>query len=210
LVAASATPSAAAIQRRVELQARVDSLAKASAAFSKLLESLVTVREEFRGVKAEEASLPPQGLPPRDQARLQAVTESIVEQLTDYDFSTFRPSDIEVSEDTYRPIREGFEIGFELSASDAIRLKWAYQLALLEVSCGLDDARHPGLLVFDEPRQQETARLSFHKLIARASQVPKDLQVIFTTSEHKPTLFEAIADLDLHLIDLPGYLLQPR
>jgi hypothetical protein len=142
--------------------------------------------------------------------RLRDLATSIVRQLEDYGFSTFSPADIQVSPETYRPMREGFEIGFELSASDAIRLKWAYQFGLLEVTHGLEGAHHPGLLVFDEPRQQETSRTSFHHLIARASQVSKDLQVIFTTSEHKPTLHGAIDDLDLNLIDLPDYLLQPR
>lgn len=207
---ASSTPSTAAIQRRVELQARLESLKKVDFAFGKLLSELTVLREDFRGIKADEAKLPSKGLPSGDKARLEALTASITNQLVEYGFSTFRPSDIQVSEETYRPIREGFEIGFELSASDAIRLKWAYQLALLEVTQTLTGAHHPGLLIFDEPRQQETARLSFHRLIARASKVALGLQVIFTTSEHKETLHEAIEGLDLNLIDLPGFLLQPR
>ena len=75
---------------------------------------------------------------------------------------------------------------------------------------GLDGAHHPGLLVFDEPRQQETDKVSFHELIAHASRVSSELQVIFTTSEDKPKLHQAVEGLYLHLIDFPGYLLQPR
>lgn len=206
----SATPSTAAIQMRVELEARIDTLKRVSAAFSKVLSDLVDVREDFRAVKADEAKLPAPGLPDQDKKRLTSLQRSIIEQLVEYGFTTFKPADIQLATDTYRPIREGFEIGFELSASDAIRLKWAYQLGLLEITRELPGAHHPGFLVFDEPRQQETSRVSFHQLIARASRVHEDLQVLFTTSEHKPTLREAIEGLELHFIDVPEYLLQPR
>ena len=210
LSSASSTPSVAAIQRRVELQGELDILTKVDSAFSKIVSDLVVLREEFRDIKADQAKFPPRGLPAQDKARLNSLTASIVHQLDEYEFSTFKPADIQISSDTYRPIREGFEIGFELSASDAIRLKWAYQLALLEVTRSLENTHHPGVLVFDEPRQQETSRVSFHRLIARASAVNRDLQVIFTTSEHKPTLRDAIGGLKLNLIDLQSYLLQRR
>ena len=210
LGSASETPSTAAIQHRVELQARLDSLGKVNAAFSRIISHLAAQREEFRAIKAEEEALPPPGLPRRDKERLRNLRASIVSQLVEYGFSTFRAEDIQLAEDAYRPIREGFEIGFELSASDAIRLKWAYQLALLESTNDLEEAHHPGLLIFDEPRQQETAPVSFHSLVARASRIPKNLQILFTTSEDKATLRRAIAELDLHFIDLTGYLLQRR
>ena len=210
LASASTTPSTAAIQKRVELQARLDTLAKVSLAFSRVSSSLETVREDFRAAKAEAEKLPPVGLPAEDQVRLRSLTASIVRQLDAYGFSTFPASKLQLAEDTYRPMRADFEFGFELSASDAIRLKWAYQLGLLEVTHGLDGAHHPGLLVFDEPRQQETDKVSFHELIAHASRVSSELQVIFTTSEDKPMLHRAVEGLELNLIDFPGYLLQPR
>jgi hypothetical protein len=49
----------------------------------------------------------------------------IREQLKSYGFSTCPVEELEISEENYRPQKEGFEIGFELSPSDAIRLKWA-------------------------------------------------------------------------------------
>ena len=208
LSTSSSTPSIASIQKRVELQTRIDNLSKVSSEFSSIISALQSLREEYRTIRSEEAKLPPHGLPLPDKECLTIFSKLLIEQLDEYGFSTFRPEDIHISHDNYRPIREGFEIGFELSASDAIRLKWAYQLAMLEATNGREHSHHPGLLIFDEPRQQETARLSFHSLIARASRVPKNLQIIFTTSEHKPTLRAAIEGLDLNLIDIPDFLLQ--
>ena len=207
LSSSSATPSAAAIQERVELQARADSLSKIADAFSDLLARFEDLRDEYRQLRSEEAQLPPAGLLDTDSRRLDALRDSIRAQLADYGFSTFHPSEIDVSPDTYRPVREGFEIGFEMSASDAIRLKWAYQLALLEVASRFDGTHHPGILMLDEPRQQETAPISFHTLLARASRVPDELQIIFTSSEDKAPLREAVRDLEINLVDIPGYLL---
>lgn len=39
------------------------------------------------------------------------------------------------------------------SASDAIRVVWAYLLGMLEVA-RVKDTNHPEFLVFDEPKQQ--------------------------------------------------------
>jgi hypothetical protein len=72
-----------------------------------------------------------------------------------YGFSTFSASEIDLAPDSFRPQKEGFEIGFELSASDSIRLKWAYHISLMELSRTYV-TNHPGFVVFDEPRQQAT------------------------------------------------------
>ncbi|WP_332768630.1 hypothetical protein [Phenylobacterium sp.] len=55
-------------------------------------------------------------------------------------------------------VQQGYEIGFETSASDAIRLKWAYQLGLLELG-HQHPTHHPGMLLLDEPRQQSSSRV---------------------------------------------------
>ena len=70
-----------------------------------------------------------------------------------------------ISEDTYQPVYEGFDLGFDLSASDMVRTIWSHPMGLLEVACGFDN-RHAHLLVFDEPRQQSTDPLSFTALRA--------------------------------------------
>ncbi|MEG8026204.1 hypothetical protein QP162_20860 [Sphingomonas aurantiaca] len=112
-----------------------------------------------------------------------------------YGFKTFAPKELEISEDTYRPQKEGFEIGFELSASDAVRLKWAYQLGLLDV--GLQtQTLHPGLLVLDEPRQQEAAEASVSGLLkTAASLAAKGSQILIATSEQLANVQQFVADL---------------
>ncbi len=113
--------------------------------------SLISIAERYAELLAARRALPDDRLTP-DRAKLDRFTYLIRQQADHYGFSTFPPREIDISPENFRPQKEGFEIGFELSASDAIRLKWAYHLALMELS-RTDSTNHPGFVVFDEPRQ---------------------------------------------------------
>ena len=130
------------------------------------------------------------------------------DQVKDFGFTTFSPAELSISQDSYRPEKEGFEIGFETSASDAIRLKWAYQLSLLELASD-KPTNHPGMLVFDEPRQQSSSRPSFRNLLNRAARAKKrNQQLIFSTSEDLDTLKSITCAIDCEEVIFPGYILQ--
>jgi hypothetical protein len=75
-------------------------------------------------------------------------------------------------------------------------LKWAYQLGLLELA-RTERTNHPGFVVFDEPRQQETAKISFKSLLERASKAKMaGQQVIFATSEDRDELERFLSTVD--------------
>jgi hypothetical protein len=83
----------------------------------------------------------------------------------------------------------GFDLGFEMSASDMVRCIWAYRIGLLEVGREFAETRHAQLLVFDEPRQQSADPLSFTALFERAALAEiTGQQVIFATSEPEGSL----------------------
>ena len=87
-------------------------------------------------------------------------------------------------------------------------MKWAYQLSLLELASD-KHTNHPGMLVFDEPRQQSSSRPSFQNLLKRASDAKKrNQQVIFSTSEDLETLKSITSLIDCDEVVFPGYILQ--
>jgi hypothetical protein len=150
------------------------------------------------------SDLPTERFTAQDRTKLARLEVLIRDQAAEYGFSTFPPMDLAISEDTFRPQKEGFEIGFELSASDAIRLKWAYQLGLLELG-RTDRTNHPGFVVFDEPQQQKTARVSFRSLLKRASEAKAaGQQIIFATSEDRDQLEALLSAVDCHLVAFDG------
>ncbi|GAA3471328.1 hypothetical protein GCM10018965_058810 [Nonomuraea roseola] len=140
-----------------------------------------------------------------DAEKVTFLESVLVDQLQKYGFNSVSPDSIEIARDTYRPVHEGFDLGFDLSASDMIRVIWAYLIALLETSLRYDTS-HPRLLIFDEPRQQETNRVSFAALLTRASvDGVAGAQIIFATSEEEATLVEMLRDLPHRLVSVPPH-----
>ncbi len=183
MIAPSHAASAAAIEERLRLEQRVNQLGEAQARFDEQIVNLGEQAARWRDLLAEKAQLPDARLSDGDLTKLRRLETSIREQLVRYAFTSFPPKDLTVSDDSYRPEKEGFEIGFEMSASDNIRLKWAYQLGLLDVARTLA-TNHPRLVIFDEPRQQEAAETSVAGLLAEAGRIAEGGgQILIATSE---------------------------
>lgn len=204
LVAPSHRPSVAAIEERIRIEARLQALEEAQQRFEQQKGNLVALAAQHAELLAAKIALPTDRFTAQDRTKIARLETLIREQAAEYGFSTFPATDLDISEDNFRPHKEGFEIGFELSASDAIRLKWAYQLALLELG-RTHRTNHPGFVVFDEPQQQKTAKVSFASLLKRASKAKAaGQQVIFATSEDRDELERFLATVDCQLLAFEG------
>lgn len=205
----SGAPSAAAIEERVRAEARIRDLDNLVVMINETAGRLYTLAAELRDLHDALGELPSDKMSQVDRAKLAALTNLLQRLARAFGFSTFSPDELTIDEDSYRPQMEGYEIGFETSASDAIRLKWAYQLGLLELSQEYD-INHPGLLVLDEPRQQSSSKVSFGQLLERASRYRLgSQQVIVSTSEDFDTISPILNGLDCRKIIFSGYILQP-
>ena len=134
-----------------------------------------------------------------------------------YGFRSFQPNEIHLSPDNFRPLvytREEDEIvekelNFEVSASDAIRLKWAYYLSLLSTS-QRHTTKHCGLAIFDEPGQQEMEKPSLAAFLDWASKrLNTNQQVIVATSEQRDRLVDVLKGTTAKLLSFNGFILQP-
>ena len=87
---------------------------------------------------------------------------------------------------------------------------WAYTSGLLEVSTEFK-TNHLGLLVLDEPKQQDTASESlaaFFRRLARSSS--RDQQVLVATSEPSSSLANMVRDLDANVVDFPARIITKK
>jgi hypothetical protein len=160
------------------------------------LERLKPVIEEAARARELLLALAKERLDSEDEEKLAALERSVVSQLRDYGFLSFSVDAIGISRDDYLPTREGFDLGFVTSASDAIRIVWSYLLGLLEVAREYP-TNHPGLPMFDEPRQQAADAVSFQALLRRAAEVNRARQqVLFATSELAELLEQFLAGFD--------------
>jgi len=76
---------------------------------------------------------------PEDAERLRALGASIREQPNAYGFSSVPPDEIEVAPDSYMPQRRDRPLlAKDVSASDNVRLIWAYLVGLLELARSFD------------------------------------------------------------------------
>ena len=209
LVAPSGNPSAVAIEERVRTEARIRELETVQATFDDTVERMETLAGTFAELQQGLARLPKDKLSILDEEKFESLTTILRQNAREFGFSTFDSNELTIDEDTYRPQKEGYEIGFETSASDAIRLKWAYQLGLLELS-HQHPTHHPGMLLLDEPRQQSSSRVSFGKLLERAAAHQRDdQQIIVSTSEDLQTLKEILARIQCKETIISGYVIKP-
>jgi hypothetical protein len=208
LVSSENAPSAGELARRLRVKDRIDQLAGVDERFLELLAELDKLASEGKGVSAALARLPKDQLSADDSEKIAALESSFIEQLHEYEFGSFFDEALKISREDYRPRREDWDLQADISASDSIRVVWAYLLGLLEVS-RLFETNHPGLLVFDEPRQQSTEMVSFAALLQRAGSDANAGQILFATSEELGPLKQMLADVPHHLHSIAGYLLQP-
>jgi hypothetical protein len=208
LVAPTGNPSAVAIEERVRAEARIRELEAIQTTFDDVLVRMQALAGTFGEILEAVAGLPNDKMSPLDKKKFETLTGLLRQFARDFGFSTFDPNELTLDEDTYRPQKEGYEIGFETSASDAIRLKWAYQLGLLELG-HQHPTHHPGMLLLDEPRQQSSSRLSFGKLLERAAERQRaDQQVIVSTSEDLETLRDILSRIGCKETIIFGYVIK--
>lgn len=208
LVSASGAPSIDDIERRVHLRDRIEVLRAVSGRLASLTTALAQMAQTWSGLLDDQRRLREQGTPQTDRNKINALQASLLDQLREYGFTSVPIGELSISEDTYLPTYEGFDLGFDLSASDMIRTIWAHRIGLVEVARRFDN-RHAQLLVFDEPRQQSTDPLSFTALFERAGNAASfGQQIVFATSEPEMSVQAMLRGVPHQYIAFKGKMIQ--
>jgi hypothetical protein len=154
-------------------------------------------------------ALPEDDLSGDDIAKISALEKSLRQQLVEYKFRSLPPDSLSISRDTFRPEHEKFDFEVNNSASDLIRMIWAYVNGLLETARSFS-TNHPGLLIMDEPKQQSAHRADLGTFLRRLTLAGQHgQQIIITTSEEDDTFGQLIANLDCKVLDFGGKILGP-
>jgi len=216
LIQPSASPTRAIIEEIVRKQSLMNRLVSTQQIIDGLVDELRLIASEWMNFQQELKLLNRDDLTEKDLHKISRFEKLVQDHLGSYGFKSFQPNEIHLSKDNLRPLIYTIidseivekEINFEISASDAIRLKWAYYLSLLSVSkeCA---ANHCGLVIFDEPGQQEMEAPSLRALLEWASGgLLEDQQLIIATSEPYESLNASLQGR-YHLVNFDGLILQP-
>jgi len=186
LVSASSSPSIEAISERIRLQDRIGRVETQLQVFEEHMAELAQLSSEWLDVQERQKKLPKGALSERDQKKLSTWQDSFQQQLMQYKMGSLDINEVKISLDTYEPEAEKLNLKADVSASDLIRLHWAYLLGLMEVGTQ-PTGNHPGLLIFDEPQQQSVEENAFREMLRHALG-EKNCQIIITPSHERRSI----------------------
>jgi hypothetical protein len=144
----------------------------------------------------QNSRLPKNDLSEADAAKIDLLKKRFIENLKRYHYSSLSNFDgIDVSPESLLPTIDGFDMKFDSSASDGIRVIWAFTMALLQVSIE-KEGNHPGVIIFDEPAQQSIVPDDMKSFIHSAVELGKDCQIITAITLNSQELVAIIEELD--------------
>jgi hypothetical protein len=198
-------PSIAQLQERLEEDNRRLDLQRLTVEVLEHSNVIDGIVAELARVLVLQAELGGEGLLPAEQDRLDSWTNTFRNLLEEFEVTTLPITEIELPV-SGKPYAEGFgEVGFQASASDNIRIRWAYLFSLMLASLE-SGGPHPGLIMMDEPQQQKVE--AFPKLVGFAASL-ENAQVLLITSEPTADLLRALEGTSAQIIELDRQLLQP-
>lgn len=201
LVSGVATPQISTVRELIEKESLLERTEAVRETFETDLNKLKDLSEQWKDILAREAELPKEVFSDLDKEKIKKFSEMFSSHILAFGFRSVSPADINISLDNYRPTLEGFEMSFDASASDNIRLIWAYTIALQELE-KFYETNHLGITFFDEPGQQQisaSSREAFYKIIGDMDYDQN--QVIVSTSEDSSRLKEMLKGLRYNFRD---------
>ncbi|MFE2086128.1 hypothetical protein [Streptomyces sp. NPDC059460] len=215
LVGPSSSPSKAQVQEQVRLGTSIDQAERLLEFVDDVNDLLTGFSQRWQDTRQRLRAIEDNATGEGDVRIISRLQQSFGDQLRAYGLRSIPPAEVSIDPQALTPINEGVELAFDLtaafSASDMIRAKWAYYVAVLEASRFSPTGRHLGLLMFDEPRQQETDRRSLSAFVQRlGTGATAGCQVIYATSEDPSQLREALRGVRCHMLPVSGpHLLMP-
>lgn len=152
----------------------------------------------------------------QDEAKI-IMFEKIFKQLASkFEYRSAQIEEISINNSTLIPYLKGLElreystdIKSDSSASDFVRLIWAYLITSFKVS-NMKNGNHPGILLFDEPAQHSMGLYSVNSMLAELSKTECLQSIVAASFDQSDAAFnESTEGVAFHLIRLPNKLIGP-
>lgn len=155
------------VYKKIEISKEIEDLEKLKMDLQKLFSTMDILSIRWKNYLEDKEKLPKKKFSEDDNAKITTLRNVFISNLRKFGYKSLSTMDqIEISKDSYLPVRENFDMKFDSSASDGIRAIWAFTLALMQTSIK-HKGNHPNILIYDEPDQH--------------SIVMKDLKSFFDT-----------------------------
>ncbi|OBR53109.1 ATP-binding protein [Paraburkholderia tropica] len=203
----------ALVRKQITLEREIREYEAAQTRLSKFLEEGPELARRLGLAEKEKRVFPRDLYSQRDRTKISILEKNFRANASSFEYSSAIPSDIRINPDTLLPALDDLtlrqvkrrDMKWESSASDFVRLIWAYLIAIYQTSNQRDfTGNHPGVLLFDEPGQHSMSTNS-QKALIQIFSGEKQLQSIVAASfEDSDVNFEEVtAGSKFHLIRLP-------
>ena len=188
--------SEAVIYKRMSLETQVEQLKEFEAYLQAKCREAIDLSEEWKSLQSQKALLPETAFNDRDKEILTFFEKKFKENLKRFNYtSVTNLGRIAISNDTYMPIINRFDMKFDSSASDNIRAIWAYTMALLQTSIFYSGG-HPKLCILDEPAQHSIGANDNRALFDTIIEMKDACQVIIGMTVNNEDLSREITKLE--------------
>lgn len=201
---------------KIQLEIKVENLLKAEKNINIFLQELGSISHEFRDVKAKLADLPEKKSSFEDVRKHGKFQDYFRSYARYFGYKSAPTSDIEINRDTLFPYLAGLElrevntdIKSDSSASDFVRLIWAYLLSIFATAEELG-GNHPGLILLDEPGQHSMGVTSVNALLKTMSSHSSLQGIVAASFDESDEVFEdSVLGVEYHLVKCGYKLLGP-
>ncbi|MFB7195430.1 hypothetical protein [Streptomyces sp. NPDC056240] len=201
--------SIAQIQKRIVEEARLQELVRLRDNAQVTCNDLIDAQRRALIVKTELDSLGDEVFSEADLGKFTVWQSALRTMLSAFHFGVFSPAEISIDPQTMRPTHTQGDLGFQGSASDGLKMRWAYMLSLVQSSSATGGC-HPGLLLLDGPRMYDVEASAMKPFLQKCADLPmreRRAQIILTLSEKPEVIAEWLSGFDYSIINIEDKLL---
>ncbi len=188
--------SEAIMLKKIEISRKIESFKKLQEELGQFLLELRGLSEQWDLYLKDKAKLPKHDKSDSDVEKIHLLKTQFIKNLKLYHYSSLSDfGAIDISEESLLPTIDGFDMKFDSSASDGIRVIWAFTMALLQVSLE-KSGNHPGIIIFDEPAQQSIVPQDMDSFIKSTALLRANSQVIMAITLNSHELIQIIDNLE--------------
>jgi len=187
--------SEAIVQKLVAAESKMQRYEQLRVYVLQQLERINDLSLRWKKYREDCEKLPSKTVSDNDLALITALKKHFVANLRKYKYKSaphFNAVDIPI--EICLPTIDGFDMKFDSSASDNIRIIWSFTIALLQTSLE-HDGNHPGVLIFDEPAQHSIVTADMESLIRSVLELKSTSQVIVGITLNNDELREFVESI---------------
>lgn len=193
------------VQKFVEIESKIRGYIQLQSFIDQKLEEIRKLSDRWKKYKEEYEKLPKKEVSDLDAEVIKTFKNNFVNNLRKYKYKSAPNIDaVDIPVETCLPLIDGFDMKFDSSASDNIRIIWSFTIALLQTSL-VKGGNHPGIIIFDEPAQHSIVTSDMESLIQSVLDIEGEAQVIVgitLNNEELKQFIENLPEKDAKIINI--------